>query len=65
LRALPAGLTEWAVHPGLDGAADGADHGWAVRSSDHAFLTSPAARALVEQEGIELIGYDRLVPAWR
>jgi len=65
LRALPAGLTEWAVHPGLEGAADGADHGWAVRSSDHAFLTSPAARAIVEQEGIELIGYDVLVPAWR
>jgi predicted glycoside hydrolase/deacetylase ChbG (UPF0249 family) len=66
LRALPAGLTEWAMHPGLDRVADDpADHGWEVRRSDHAFLTSPAARALVEEEGIELIGYDALVPAWR
>lgn len=66
MRALPAGLTEWAVHPGLDPAADDpTDHGWAVRCSDHAFLTSPEARVLVEQEGIELIGYDAMLPAWR
>jgi predicted glycoside hydrolase/deacetylase ChbG (UPF0249 family) len=61
LHDLPAGLSEWAVHPGLDTAeARVADPGWRVRSSDHAFLTSPAAHDLLRQEGIEVVDHRAL-----
>jgi hypothetical protein len=67
LRALSPGLTEWAVHPGHDDPASRAldPNGWPVRASDLAFLVSPAAREIVAQEGIVLVGYDALQPAWR
>ncbi len=67
LRELPAGLSEWAVHPGLDTedarSLDG--DGWRVRSSDHAFLVSPLARQIVREEGIRLIDYSELEAASR
>jgi predicted glycoside hydrolase/deacetylase ChbG (UPF0249 family) len=66
LRALPAGLSEWAVHPGLDTAelrAIGA--GWEVRQSDFDFLVSPEARAIVQAEGIILLDYRPLQARWR
>jgi predicted glycoside hydrolase/deacetylase ChbG (UPF0249 family) len=67
LRALPAGLTEWAVHPGL-GTVDARridPNGWRVRQTDLAFLTSPQAREIVQQEGITLISYGPLQTAWQ
>ncbi|WP_206061558.1 ChbG/HpnK family deacetylase [Nonomuraea basaltis] len=66
LRELPPGLSEWAVHPGL-GAEESRSvdpHGWRVRRSDYAFLTSPQARELLRQEGITVIGYEVVRRAW-
>lgn len=67
LRALPPGLTEWAVHPGLDTAdAQALDpDGWQVRQSDLDFLTSLQAREIIAQEGIILISYAPLQAAWQ
>ena len=67
LRDLPAGVSEWAVHPGLDEAEARAidPQGWRVRATDHAFLISPEAREAIEQEGIILIGYGPLQKLWR
>ncbi len=66
LRALPPGLSEWAVHPGLDDEESRAvdPGGWAVRRGDHAFLTSPWARELLRAERITVIGYQPLRQAW-
>jgi chitin disaccharide deacetylase len=59
LRDLPAGLSEWAVHPGLG------DEDSRVRCTDHEFLTSQQARDIVREEGIVLIDYRLLQQAWR
>jgi predicted glycoside hydrolase/deacetylase ChbG (UPF0249 family) len=67
LRALPAGLTEWAVHPGL-GSADAQaidPDGWRVRQTDLEFLTWPRAREIVQEEGIVLISYEPLQAVWQ
>src|SRR5205085_9884149 len=54
LRELPAGLSEWAVHPGLDSSEllaiepDG-NHS---RQLDFDFLMSSEAREIIRQEGI-------------
>ena len=67
LHALPPGLSEWAVHPGLDTPEllalepDG-NH---IRQTDYDFWTSPQAAALIEQEGILLIDYRALQAAWQ
>jgi predicted glycoside hydrolase/deacetylase ChbG (UPF0249 family) len=59
LRALPPGLTEWAVHPA---AADrDGDRG---RRADLDFLVSSRARELVADEGVVLIDYRPLREAW-
>jgi predicted glycoside hydrolase/deacetylase ChbG (UPF0249 family) len=59
LRELPAGLSEWAVHPGLG------DEDLRVRCTDHEFLTSQRARDIIRDEGIVLIDYGMLRKAWR
>jgi chitin disaccharide deacetylase len=65
LRELPAGLTEWAVHPGLNSAeAKNIDDGWPVRHSDFEFLMSDEAREIIEQEGIILLSYKPIQEAW-
>lgn len=65
LRALPAGLSEWAVHPGLDDdESRHVDAGWAVRRSDYEFLVSSLARQVIEEEGIVVIDYERMRQAW-
>jgi predicted glycoside hydrolase/deacetylase ChbG (UPF0249 family) len=65
LRGLPAGLSEWAVHPGPGGEqARAIDPGWRVRRSDHEFLTSLRAREIVDDEGIVLIDYRAVQRAW-
>lgn len=65
LRALPAGLNEWAVHPGLhdEGSRD-VDAGWEVRRSDYEFLVSPLARRVIDEEGIVVIDYEPVQEAW-
>jgi predicted glycoside hydrolase/deacetylase ChbG (UPF0249 family) len=67
LRALPVGLTEWAVHPSVGGAASRAldPDGWRVRRSDFDFLVSEQAREIVRTEGITLIDYEPLQMVWR
>ena len=60
LRSLPAGLSEWAVHP----AASAQPPGGLVRTTDHEFLVSDRARELVEAEGIVLIDYRPLRRMW-
>jgi predicted glycoside hydrolase/deacetylase ChbG (UPF0249 family) len=65
LCSLPAGLSEWAVHPavGEDPSAE-ADLGWTVRRSDHAFLSSRLARRVVDEEDIVIIDYRGLQRVW-
>lgn len=66
LHDLPTGLSEWAVHPGLDTPEllalepDG-NH---VRQADYDFWTSPQAKELVQQEGIILLDYRALQVIW-
>lgn len=66
LRALPVGLSEWAVHPGLgDEEARAIDGGWQVRSTDFDFLTSPAAAEIIAAEGIIVTDYRAAQQVWR
>ncbi len=62
LRALPAGLSEWAVHPSLGDAEARAmePDSWQVRKADFEFLTSPEARELLKEEGIILVDFRAL-----
>lgn len=67
LHDLPAGLNEWAVHPGLDsaellGLEPTGNH---FRQTDHDFWTSNSAREILEEEGILLIDYRSLQPDWK
>lgn len=66
LRALPPGLTEWAVHPGLgNGEARAMEPaGWPVRRADYDFVSSPEARSIIAEEGIVLLNYGALQTAW-
>lgn len=68
LRALPPGLSEWAVHPALateDWQAIELGGRWRVRQSDHAFLTSDRAREVLAEERIQVIDYTMLQNVWR
>lgn len=67
LRDLPAGLSEWAVHPGLaTPEAQIIDPVVSpMRQADFEFLTSPAARDLFRQAGIVLLSYRPLQTVWR
>jgi chitin disaccharide deacetylase len=66
LRQLPAGLSEWAVHPGLDSAEllaiDPA--GTQVRQTDYDYLISQEAKDIVKEEGIILLDYRALQVVW-
>jgi predicted glycoside hydrolase/deacetylase ChbG (UPF0249 family) len=65
LRELPAGLSEWAVHPGLGTAeARGIDSWWMKRAADLRFLVSEEARETVAAEGIVLLDYRALQAIW-
>ena len=65
LRALPAGLSEWALHPSLGDAEAQAiePDGWRVRKADCDFLISPQARQTLAEEGIVLVNFRTLQPA--
>jgi hypothetical protein len=67
LRALPAGLSEWAVHPGLDNAELLAIEpaGKHIRQTDFVFLMSQAAQDIVKGAGIILLDYRALQAIWR
>ena len=67
LRELPAGLSEWAVHPALDSAELLAiererNH---IRQTDFDFLVSREAKEIVKEEGIILLDYRALQEVWR
>jgi predicted glycoside hydrolase/deacetylase ChbG (UPF0249 family) len=65
LRELPAGLSEWAVHPGLGAAeARAIDVWWAKRAADLRFLVSHEARETVAAEGIVLLDFRALQAVW-
>jgi len=66
LRELPAGLSEWAVHPGLDNAEllaiePAGNH---ERQTDFNFWTSQQAKDIVREEGIILLDYRELQIVW-
>src|SRR5262249_3382948 len=67
LRDLPPGLREWAGPPRLHHAELPAidPAGPPVRQADLDFLVPPAARALIEQEGITLLSYQPLQAVWQ
>jgi chitin disaccharide deacetylase len=67
LRELPAGLSEWAIHPGLDNAELRAidPDGSHIRQADFDFLISPEAQEIVKEEGIILFDYRALQAVWR
>ena len=66
LRELPAGLTEWAVHPSLGNAEAQAlePETWPIRRADYDVFTSRAMRDIVDEEGIILLDYRALQPFW-
>ena len=67
LRDLPAGLSEWAVHPGLEDVEllaiepDGAQ----VRYADLECMVSASIHEVIEQEGITLLSYKSLQEVWQ
>jgi hypothetical protein len=67
LRELPAGLSEWAIHPGLENAELLAikPDGKHVRQTDFDFLMSQEAKDIVKEEGIILLDYRALQVVWR
>ncbi len=66
LHELPAGLSEWAVHPALDTAEflaiEPGPH--RTRQADYDFLVSQAAKDLVRSEGIILLDYRAIQAVW-
>lgn len=66
LRSLPAGLNEWAVHPGLESAEllaieNDSKH---VRQTDYEFLISQEAKEIIKEEGIILLDYREMQIIW-
>jgi len=67
LRELPVGLSEWAVHPGLDSPELNAIeiNGNHERQSDYDFIVSQTAKDMINEEGIILIDYQPLQALWK
>jgi predicted glycoside hydrolase/deacetylase ChbG (UPF0249 family) len=67
LHDLPVGLSEWAVHPGIDDAELRAIQslGPQQRQSDFNFLISAEAHEMIQQEGITLLSYKPLQEVWQ
>lgn len=67
LHKLPAGLSEWAVHPGLDTpellAIERENNH--IRQTDIDFLISQEAKDIVQREGIILLDYRTLQDVWK
>jgi len=65
LRELPAGLSEWAVHPAIGNSeAQAIDAWWHKRAADLAFLISQDAKDVIASEGIILLDYRPLQAVW-
>jgi predicted glycoside hydrolase/deacetylase ChbG (UPF0249 family) len=65
LRALPVGLSEWAVHPGLGNSElQAVEPSWRVRQTDFDFVVSQEARAILHAEGIILVDYRAIQALW-
>src|SRR5438105_1135533 len=66
LHDLPVGLSEWAVHPGLEDGELLAIHpdGARRRQTDFNFLISAQAREIIQREGITLLSYKPLQEVW-
>jgi predicted glycoside hydrolase/deacetylase ChbG (UPF0249 family) len=65
LHELPAGLNEWALHPGFASPElQAITPSWPVRQADFDFLMSPVARDIVQREGIIILSYEPLQEAW-
>ncbi len=65
LRALPVGLSEWALHPGIGNAELRAvEPSWRVRQTDLDFVVSQEARTILQEEGIILVNYRALRALW-
>jgi predicted glycoside hydrolase/deacetylase ChbG (UPF0249 family) len=67
MHELPAGLSEWAVHPGLDSREllaiePDSKH---FRQTDFDFWVSQGAKDIVKEEGIILLDYRALQAVWR
>jgi predicted glycoside hydrolase/deacetylase ChbG (UPF0249 family) len=67
LRELPEGLSEWAVHPGLDSPEllamePGGNHS---RQADYDSMLSHEVRDTIRQEGIVVLSYAALQPLWQ
>jgi len=67
LHELPAGLSEWAIHPALDDAEllaieHESNH---LRQTDFDFLMSQEAKDIVQEEGIILLDYGALQKMWK
>jgi hypothetical protein len=67
LRDLPVGLSEWAVHPGLDSPELRAIEpgGARIRQADFDFLTSQQARDIIQEDGIILLDHRALQAVWK
>lgn len=67
LHELPPGLSEWAVHPGLDGPEllSIEPAGRHERQADHDFWTSQSAKDLIRAEGIIVLDYRPLQEFWK
>jgi predicted glycoside hydrolase/deacetylase ChbG (UPF0249 family) len=67
LRELPVGLSEWAVHPGLDNAELLAiePNGNHIRQTDFDFFISPQAKDIISEEDIILLDYRALQDVWK
>ena len=62
---LPAGLSEWAMHPSLGTEESQAVNSlWRQRLTDYEFLISAEARELIRDEGIQVIDYRPMQRAW-
>lgn len=75
LRELPAGLSEWALHPGIateelravmaDPRVPGVTGTPEGRQSDFDVAVSEEVARIVEEEGIRIIGYCELQQVWQ
>ncbi|HEX9091754.1 MAG TPA: ChbG/HpnK family deacetylase, partial [Anaerolineales bacterium] len=66
LRELPVGLSEWAVHPGLDNSEllalePAGNH---ERQTDFDFWTCQQAKDIIKEEGVIVIDYRALQVVW-
>jgi chitin disaccharide deacetylase len=66
LRELPAGLSEWAIHPAREtDELKSITEEWPVRDADYRFFNSERASRVMKEEGIILMRYNELQKFWK